>query len=66
MLGFAGRSESDFLKKNFEKLSKIFFETAITFEIVHQTMTYKYAIDASDADLQDEYRFYGDWTCHFC
>ena len=34
------------------------FKTLITFEIVNQTISSKYGIDASEVDLQDEYRFY--------
>ena len=46
--------------------TQIFFKMAITFENVHQTTTYKNWIDASDANLQDEYRFHGVWSYCLC
>ena len=52
-------------KKVLKNTSKNFFETLITFDIVHQTISYKYGIDASDADLQDEYGFYGGQSYNF-
>ena len=51
--------------KNFGR-TQIFFKMAITFENVHQTTTYKNWIDASDANLQDEYRFHGVWSYCLC
>ena len=41
------------------------FKTLITFKNIHQTMSYKYGVDASDADLQDEYGFYGGQSYNF-
>ena len=58
---------SKFQKKKFAKTtSKNIFEMVITFENVHQTTTYKNWIDASDANLQDEYRFHGVWSYCLC
>ena len=55
-IGFIGfrpiiRAKNPLFEKNFEKTSKNFFEMAITFENVHQTLTCKNWIDASDANL---------------
>ena len=59
-------SFSELKKKKFKKNTLTnFFETLITFDIVHQTISYKYGIDASDADLQDEYGFYGGQSYNF-
>ena len=45
------RAKNPLFEKNFEKTSKNFFRTSIPFEVVHQTLTCKYGIDASEAAL---------------